>query len=99
MKNKLLFLLTLALASVLTLSAQENKNKEQKKKSEEITFAVNMFCENCKAKIEKNIAWEKGVKDLNVNLEKKTVTIIYDPQKATTDKLKKAIEKLGYVCN
>ncbi|MDR3351184.1 MAG: heavy-metal-associated domain-containing protein, partial [Prevotellaceae bacterium] len=50
----------------------------------------------CKAKIEKNISWEKGVKDLTVNLEKKTVAITYDPQKSTAEKLKEAIEKLGY---
>jgi copper chaperone CopZ len=57
-----------------------------------------MYCENCKARIEKNIGWEKGVKDLQVNLEKKTVKITYDPQKTTKEKLKKAIEKLEYSC-
>jgi copper chaperone CopZ len=36
------------------------------------------------------------VKDLTVNLEKKTVHIVYNPQKTTEENLKKAIEKLGY---
>jgi copper chaperone CopZ len=57
-----------------------------------------MQCHNCKAKIEKNIPWEKGVKDLQVDLEEKTVTIIYNPQKTTEEKLQKAIEKLGFIC-
>ncbi|MDR0567474.1 MAG: heavy-metal-associated domain-containing protein [Prevotellaceae bacterium] len=87
-------ILALALLVGLTLSAQENEPK--KKKSEKVTFAVNMYCENCKTKIEKNISWEKGVKDLAVNLEMKTVDIVYNPQKTTEENLKKAIEKLGY---
>jgi copper chaperone CopZ len=90
-----LFLLS-GLALCLALSAQENKNG--KSGSEKVTFAVNMHCDNCKAKIEKNISWEKGVKDLTVDLGKKTITIVYNPQKTTEDKLKKAVEKLGYTC-
>jgi copper chaperone CopZ len=100
MKRKILTILILAFAAGLTLNAQENtdKGKEKKKKSEKVTFVVSMFCENCKIKIEKNISWEKGVKDLTVDLEKKTVTIVYNPQKTTEEKLKMAIEKLGYTC-
>jgi copper chaperone CopZ len=86
----------LALITGSALSAREKQ--EEKKKSEKVTFAVNMHCENCKARIEKNISWEKGVKDLTVNLEKKTVALIYDPRKTTEEKLKKAIEKLGFTC-
>ncbi|MDR0748873.1 MAG: heavy-metal-associated domain-containing protein [Tannerellaceae bacterium] len=98
MKRKIRFVLILAFASGLTLNAQEAKEKVKKKKSEEVTFSVNMFCENCKAKIEKNISWEKGVKDLTVDLEKKAVKIVYDSKKTTEEELKKAIEKLGYTC-
>ena len=76
------------------LPAQDSKAKE--KKTGKVVFLTNIFCEKCKAKIEKNISWEKGVKDLTVNLEKKTVTITYDPRKNTEEKLKEAIEKLGY---
>ena len=54
---KKLVILMLALVAGLVLSAQEKKDK--KKKNEEVTFAVNMYCENCKTKIEKNISWEK----------------------------------------
>ena len=92
MQAKKLFISALALLAGLTLSAQE------KKKSEEVTFVVNMFCENCKAKIERNISWENGVKDLTADLEKKTVKIVYNPQKTTEEKLKKEIKKLGFTC-
>jgi copper chaperone CopZ len=94
-------LVTVALAilvSLAALDAQEKKEQPKKKKNEEVTFAVNMFCENCKAKIEKNISWERGVKNLTVDLEKKNVKIVYDPKKTTEEMLEKAVEKLGYTC-
>jgi copper chaperone CopZ len=72
--------------------------KEKKKGGEEVTFVVSMFCENCKAKIERHISWEKGVKDLKVNLDKKLVSIKYDPKKTNEETLKKAIEALEYTC-
>lgn len=97
MKAIKLFLFT-GLALCLTLNAREIGDKAKKKNSAKVTFAVNMYCENCKAKIEKNISWEKGVKDLTVDLETKTVAIVYHPQKTTEETLKKAIEKLGYTC-
>lgn len=49
----------------------EQKKVDKKKKTEEVTFEVNMTCGNCRAKIERHISWEKGVKDLKVNLDKK----------------------------
>ena len=91
-----MMLFILFAGNAYNLSAQDGGKKV--KKTEEVVFLTNIFCNNCKAKIEKNISWEKGVKDLTVNLEKKTVTIVYNPQKTTEEKLKNAIEKLGYTC-
>jgi copper chaperone CopZ len=90
--------LPIAMCAFFSGLAAQVKNADKKKKTEEVTFSVNMTCENCKAKIERHISWEKGVKDLTVNLEKKQVTIKYDPAKTTEDKLKKAIEALEFTC-
>ncbi|MDR2774864.1 MAG: heavy-metal-associated domain-containing protein [Tannerella sp.] len=87
-------LLTFVAASI----AQDSKKDEQNKKKAEVTFSVNMHCENCKARIEKTVTWEKGVKDLDVKLKEKTVRIVFDPRKTTTEKLQKVIENLGYTC-
>lgn len=95
MKIKLLILAGMLLAC--TVNAQEKKETEKKKKAE-ITFSVGMHCENCKTRIEKNITWEKGVKDLEIKLTEKTVRVVFDPRKTTKEKLKTAIEKLGYTC-
>ena len=82
------------LLTIVPVSAQNKKSANQ----EVLALSVNMHCDGCKAKIEKNIAWEKGVKDLAVNLEKKTVTITYDTKKTNETALIKAVEKLGYQC-
>ena len=97
MKNFGLILLAifLCLGTVFDLSAQ---NKTKKKKTEEVIFLVSMHCDNCKKKIEKNISWEKGVKDLRIDLENKKVTILYNPAENNKEQLKTAIEKLSFTC-
>lgn len=70
--------------------------KDDKKEKSEVTFLVSMTCENCQKRIENNIAFEKGVTALNVNLPDKLVTIEYRKDKTSPEKLKEAIRKLGY---
>lgn len=70
--------------------------KDDKKEKSEVTFLVSMTCENCQKRIENNIAFEKGVTALNVNLPDKLVTIEYRKDKTSPKKLKEAIRKLGY---
>lgn len=66
------------------------------KKTETVTFKVSMHCKNCANKITENISFVKGVEDLKVSLDQKTVTITYNPAKTDETTLQKAIEKLGY---
>ena len=61
-----------------------------------VAFNVSMHCKNCVKKINDNVAFEKGVKDLSVSLDSKTVTVTYDPARTDVAKLKAALEKLGY---
>jgi periplasmic mercuric ion binding protein len=96
MNSRLSLLIVLLMLSI-SIGAQV-KNDSNKKATEEVTFTVSMHCSACKEKIEKYIPMERGVKDLKVDLEKKEVTVIYKPTKTNVDKLKKAIEELGYSC-
>ena len=61
-----------------------------------VTFLTDIHCQKCVQKIEDNVAFEKGVKDLKVNVQEKTVYIQYDSTKTDVATLKKAVEKLGY---
>lgn len=90
--NRNLFLrglFALLLASPLLLLANDDKDKEVKIK----TSAV---CEMCKARIERNLAFEKGVKEATLDVESKVVTIKYNPAKTDVAKLKANINKTGY---
>ncbi|WP_165024874.1 MULTISPECIES: heavy-metal-associated domain-containing protein [unclassified Dysgonomonas] len=89
---------SLVLTLLLTIGgvsfAQDKKNKKDDK--EIVLFDVSMHCDNCKKRIEKNIAYEKGVTDMSVDLPNKTVEIEYKKDKTSVEKLQTAIEKLGY---
>lgn len=60
-----------------------------------VVFDVDVHCQGCITKIEKNIAFEKGVKDLLCSLEDKTVTIVYDPEKTDVKRLQEAFAKIN----
>ncbi|MDR3705120.1 MAG: heavy metal-associated domain-containing protein [Paludibacteraceae bacterium] len=98
-KTVILFIVFHALLQGVLYAGQEKGSSS--KKTEETTFVVSLHCAACKTKIENNIPFEKGVKDVNVDLDldKKEVTVIYNPNKTTVEKLKKAIEDLGYRCD
>lgn len=68
----------------------------QKVEIKTVTYEVNMHCQSCKAKIERDIVFEKGVKEVEATLDKKLVTVKYDATKTDPEKIAKAIEKLGY---
>lgn len=62
-----------------------------------VVFKVpQMYCENCERKVKDNIRFEKGVKDLSTDLKDKTVSITYDADKTSVDKLKAGFKKFDY---
>lgn len=84
------FLMAIAFgAAALSVSAKDLK---------EVTYTPEprMTCENCEKKIKGNIRFEKGVKKIETNLEKQTITITYDADKTTEAKLEEAFSKLKY---
>lgn len=60
-----------------------------------VTLSCDLHCQGCCDKIMKNIAFEKGVKDIECNLEEKTVTVTYDANKTNVPTLLKAFDKIG----
>lgn len=59
-----------------------------------VVLSCDMHCQGCCDKIMKNIAFEKGVKDLVCDLDTKTVTVTYDANKTDVPTLLKAFEKI-----
>ncbi len=95
-------LMTISVSSAATIESAaqtglaDKKPAKKKKDIREVTFHVHLHCKDCVNKVMENIAFEKGVKDLEVSLENQTVAIKYDAAKTSEAILKAAIEKLGY---
>jgi copper chaperone CopZ len=82
--------------SVLTLTFAANAQSKKDAKISEVKLAVNVHCDNCKQKIEKNIPFDKGIKDVAVSINDKMVTVAYDNTKTDVEKIKESFKKLGY---
>jgi periplasmic mercuric ion binding protein len=81
----------------INATASSNNNEIKKKKNEQtIVLEVNLHCHDCVRKIEGNIPYEKGVKDLKVSLEKLECKVTYREDRTTPEKLIEAFKKLGY---
>ena len=61
-----------------------------------VTFKTNLHCEQCVKKVVENISYVKGVKDLDVSLEKQEIAIKYDAAKTDVETLAAEIKNLGY---
>lgn len=86
--KKILALLCLVLMSTCFIFAAKSSR-------ETVVFNVDLHCQGCINKIEKNIAFEQGVKDIVCDLNTKTVTIVFDPQKTSVEKLQEAFRKIN----
>ena len=91
--KKILLILMMMIPLLGNISAAEKTDKPQKK--EVVVLSCDLHCQGCCDKIMKNIAWEKGVKDIVCDLKTKTVKVTYDPRKTDVEKLLKAFEKIG----
>lgn len=70
-------------------SASAKADKKQ------VTLYVDIHCQGCIDKIMSNIAYEKGVKDIQCDLQKKTVVVTYNANKTDVPTLQKAFAKIG----
>ncbi len=70
--------------AMMAISAMAEKKTVQ-------LYIPGMECANCQAKVENVLNYEKGVKKLNVTLDKRMVEITFDDTKTSVETLKKAL--------
>lgn len=88
--------LVVVLISIMCACSIAFAQDKPKKKRETITFFVEeMECQNCQKKVEKNIAFEKGVSDLRCDLSTRTAKVTYNTTKTSPEKLAAAFKKIG----
>lgn len=81
--------------SVTETSVSSQVFKKSKAEIKEVIFHAHLHCNSCVKKVQENIAFEKGVKGLEVSLEKQTIAVKYDAAKTSVETLKAAIQKLN----
>jgi len=86
----------LGFAMMVLLITNPSIAQEKKKNYEEVQIQTSAVCGMCEERIETNIAYEKGVKMVELNDSTKVVTIGFDPRKTNVAELRTAISKTGY---
>lgn len=91
MKN-LIVTLTIAVLGLMSLTT----NAQNQEKTQKVTFECEIDCQGCKAKIMQQLPYEKGVKNVEVSVEKNEVKVEFKTNKNTTNGLIKSLKDLGY---
>ncbi|MCF2506957.1 cation transporter [Dyadobacter sp. CY107] len=71
-------------------------NMAQADGDKQIKIKTSAICEMCKERIERNLGLSKGVKESNLDLKDKVVTVKYNPNKTTPEAIKATIINTGY---
>ena len=91
----------LALLSAGSLAAQAQTAptptaSTKAKGAEQVQFKTSAVCDMCKARLEKSLAYEKGVQAAHLDVPSKVLTVTYNPAKTSPEVLRTAVLKTGY---
>ena len=81
---------------LLLLTVFSFSGKAQDTNTAELKVKTSAVCEMCKTNIERELAFEKGVKKSVLDVPSKIVTVTYNPNKTSPEKIRQAIAKAGY---
>ncbi|MBR4995966.1 MAG: heavy-metal-associated domain-containing protein [Alistipes sp.] len=90
MKKIVLF----CLLAVLGFGINEASAQKQAAAVKTTVFLTDIDCEGCAKKITNSIPFQKGVKDVKVDVPTKLVTVTYDSSKTNDAALLKAFQKV-----
>lgn len=62
----------------------------------QVKIQTSAICEMCQYLLERELTFDKGVKEASLNLENKVMTLTYNPKKTDENTLRKNISELGY---
>ncbi|MBQ5663304.1 MAG: cation transporter [Bacteroidaceae bacterium] len=81
------------LAMVAGIATAAPKKKAEKK-IDTVVFTTDLDCHHCAQKVLNTIPYEKGIKDVQVDVPTKTVTVKFDAAKNSIESLTKAFESI-----
>jgi cation transport ATPase len=91
MKN----LATAIIITIITFGSS-NVSAQKDKKKETIIIKTSTECTMCKERVEKEMAYTKGIMSATLNVEKAELTVVYKTHKTTPEKIRITISNLGY---
>ncbi|HEX8328106.1 MAG TPA: heavy-metal-associated domain-containing protein [Hymenobacter sp.] len=93
---KVLFALPLFTLLGLATSAQAQTAPAKTPGATTAQFKTSAVCDMCKARLEKSLAYEKGVQSAVLDVPSQVLTVTYRSDKTTPDALRTAVQKTGY---
>ncbi|MFY0686607.1 MAG: heavy-metal-associated domain-containing protein [Cyclobacteriaceae bacterium] len=84
------------MATLVVFVANAQKQPVAVKGGYQIDVQTSAICEMCKETLEYDLAFEKGVKSSDLNLENKVISVVYNPKKTTAEEIRTRISKVGY---
>ncbi len=82
------------LATIFLTAAAIVANAQQKTEKAEIQTSA--ICEMCKETILYDLTFTKGIKEADLNLENKVVTVEFKSDKISAQEIRERISRLGY---
>ena len=89
MKKIMMILAMLAVVAGVATAAPKAE-----KKIATVVFTTDLDCHHCAQKVMNTIPYEKGIKDVQVDVPTKTVTVKFDEAKNSVESLTKAFESI-----
>ncbi len=90
--KKIIMLCLLAVMSFGVADAVAQKKSDAALKT--TVFLTDVDCETCAKKIDNSIPYQKGVKEVKVDVATRKVTVTYDATKSSDEALIKAFKKI-----
>jgi periplasmic mercuric ion binding protein len=86
----------IAIVTMMVMVATSAGLYAQTKKSETLKIKTSAVCDMCKSRLEQGLAYEKGIKDVSLDVDTKVLTVNYAVGKTTPDEIRKKVSMLGY---
>lgn len=93
------FIQLIVLSLLIVVYAAPTQAQAPKSDQTTVCFKTNMDCHDCEVTLTNYLKFEKGVKDLKVDLKSNTIKVVYKNGKNTPENLANGIKKLGYEAN
>lgn len=88
--------LTTIICSIIIGLCINNTKAQDIKQKDTIIIKTSTECNMCKERVERDMAFTKGVISASLNVEKSELTVTYKTHKTSPEKIRIAVSKTGY---